>query len=50
MATVVQRLQKFLRSPEGKKVVDQGKRELQKPENQARVKKAFSRLTKGRRG
>jgi hypothetical protein len=49
MATVVKKLQNFLRSPQGKKVVDTGKRELKKPENQARVKKAFSRLTGKRR-
>jgi len=48
MATVVQRLQKFLRSPQGRKVVEKGKEELAKPENQARARKAFDRL-RGRR-
>jgi len=48
MATLMQRLQKFLRSPQGQRVIDQGRRQLAKPENQARARKLLSRL-QGRR-
>ena len=44
----MQRLQKFLRSPQGQRVIDQGRRQLAKPENQARARKLLSRL-QGRR-
>jgi hypothetical protein len=46
--TLTQRLQKFLRSPQGQRVIDQGRRQLAKPENQARLRRALSRL-QGRR-
>jgi len=48
MATISQRLQQFLRSPQGQRLVQQGQRQLAKPENQARLRKALSRL-QGRR-
>jgi hypothetical protein len=48
MATIVQRLQKFLRGPQGQRLVQQGQRQLAKPENQARLRKALARLP-GRR-
>jgi len=44
----MQRLQKFLRSPQGQRVIDQGRRQLAKPENQARARKLLSRI-QGRR-
>jgi len=48
MATLAQRLQRFLRSPQGQRVIDQGRRQLAKPENQARLRRALARL-QGRR-
>ena len=44
MATLMQRLQTFLRSPQGQKLVQQGQRQLAKPENQARLHKIVNRL------
>ena len=44
MATLMQRLQMFLRSPKGQRLVQQGQRQLAKPENQARLRKIAARL------
>jgi hypothetical protein len=49
MATLMQRLQKFLRSPQGQRLVQQGQRQLAKPENQARLRKLATRLQTRRR-
>jgi len=48
MATLMQRLQMFLRSPKGQRIVQQGQRQLAKPENQARLRRIATRL-QGRR-
>jgi len=48
MATLMQRLQMFLRSPRGQKLVQQGQRQLAKPENQAKLRRIATRL-QGRR-
>jgi predicted house-cleaning NTP pyrophosphatase (Maf/HAM1 superfamily) len=48
MATLMQRLQRFLSSPQGQRVIEQGRRQLAKPENQDRARKLLSRL-QGRR-
>ncbi|MEV6630790.1 hypothetical protein AB0M54_08565 [Actinoplanes sp. NPDC051470] len=48
MATLMQRLQKFLRSPQGQRIVEQGRRQAAKPENQARARRLLARL-QGRR-
>lgn len=48
MATLMQRLQKFLRSPQGQRIVDQGRRQMAKPENQARARRLLSKF-QGRR-
>jgi len=48
MATLMQRLQKFLRSPQGQRMVDQGRRQMAKPENQARARRLLNKL-QGRR-
>jgi hypothetical protein len=45
----MQRLQKFLRSPQGQRIVQQGQRQLAKPENQARLRKLATRLQRRRR-
>ncbi|BCJ51175.1 hypothetical protein Asp14428_26500 [Actinoplanes sp. NBRC 14428] len=49
MATLMQRLQQFLRSPQGQRVVQQGRRQLAKPENQARLRKLATRFQSRRR-
>jgi hypothetical protein len=49
MATLMQRLQTFLRSPRGQKLVQQGQKQLAKPENQARLKKLFTKAQQRRR-
>ncbi|MCP3781999.1 MULTISPECIES: hypothetical protein [Micromonospora] len=47
--SLVQRLSAFLRSPRGQQLVDRGRRELAKPENQARLKQLATRLSSRRR-
>ena len=49
MATLMQRLQTFLRSPQGQKLVQQGQRQLAKPENQARLRKLATKIQNRRR-
>jgi hypothetical protein len=49
MPTLVQRLQTFLRSPRGQKLVQQGQRQLAKPENQAKLRKLATRFQDRRR-
>lgn len=49
MATLAQRVSTFLRSPRGRQLVDQGRRQLAKPENQRRLRGLFDRLQKRRR-
>ena len=48
MATLMQRVQMFLRGPKGQKLVQQGQRQLAKPENQAKLRKIATKL-QGRR-
>ncbi|MEV4704907.1 hypothetical protein [Actinoplanes sp. NPDC049316] len=49
MPTLMQRVQKFLRSPQGQRLVDQGRRQLAKPENQARLRRLATRIQSRRR-
>ena len=49
MATLAQRVRAFFQSPQGQQLVDQGRRQLAKPENQRRLRGLFSRLQKRRR-
>jgi hypothetical protein len=49
MATLMQRLQRFLRSPQGQRMIQQGRRQLAKPENQAKARRLLSRLQQRRR-
>ncbi|GGN68639.1 hypothetical protein GCM10010112_33240 [Actinoplanes lobatus] len=44
MPTITQRIQAFLNSPRGRQIVDRGRRELAKPENQARLRNLLTRL------
>lgn len=48
MATLSQRLRTFLAGPQGQRLIDQGRRQLAKPENQARLRTLLTRL-QGRR-
>jgi len=49
MATLAQRVRTFLQSPQGRRLVDQGRHQLAKPENQRRLRGLFSRLQNRRR-
>jgi predicted naringenin-chalcone synthase len=49
MASLAQRIQAFLRSPAGRRVIDQGQRQLAKPENQQKLRRLVARLQGGRR-
>jgi predicted house-cleaning NTP pyrophosphatase (Maf/HAM1 superfamily) len=48
MPSLMQRLQKFLGSPQGQKIVREGQRQLAKPENQAKARRLLEKL-QGRR-
>ncbi|SCF32813.1 hypothetical protein GA0074696_4479 [Micromonospora purpureochromogenes] len=47
--SLVQRIRTFLRSPRGQQLVDRGRRELAKPENQAKLRQVANRLSSRRR-
>jgi hypothetical protein len=49
MATLMQRLQMFLRSPQGQRIVQQGQRQLAKPENQERLRRLATKIQSRRR-
>ena len=44
MASLSQRLRAFLASPQGKRVVEQGQRELAKPEYQRKLRELLAKL------
>jgi len=44
MATLQQRIRAFLTSPQGKRLIEQGERQLAKPENQRRLRDMITRL------
>ncbi|MBE1488775.1 hypothetical protein H4W31_004413 [Plantactinospora soyae] len=48
MASLVQRIQMFLRSPKGRQLIDRGRREMAKPSNQHRMRQIMAKL-RGRR-
>lgn len=48
MASILNRLRAFARTPKGQRLVAQAQRELSKPSNQQKLRKLSSRL-KGRR-
>jgi hypothetical protein len=50
MPTLMQRLQKFLHSPQGQRIVREGQRQLAKPENQAKARRLLAKLQGRRRG
>jgi len=45
----MQRLQKFLGSPQGQRIIQQGQRQLAKPENQAKARRLLAKLQGHRR-
>ncbi|MFI5491939.1 hypothetical protein [Actinoplanes sp. NPDC051859] len=49
MPTLLQRLQTFLRSPQGQRLIQQGQQQLAKPENRAKLQKLATRFTNRRR-
>jgi hypothetical protein len=49
MPTVSQRFREFLNGPRGKRLIEQGQRQLAKPENQQKVRRVLDRLRAGRK-
>jgi hypothetical protein len=47
--SLAQRIKRFLASPQGKRLIEQGQRELAKPATQRKLRDLVSRLTRGRR-
>lgn len=47
--SLMQRITAFLRSPRGQQLVDRGRREMAKPQNQERLRKIATRLSSTRR-
>jgi hypothetical protein len=46
--SIIQRIMRFLQSPNGRRVVDMGRRELSKPTNQEKLRRLASRARGGR--
>jgi hypothetical protein len=44
MATLSQRIQRFLTSPQGRRLVAEGRRQLAKPENQRKLRQVLGRF------
>ena len=44
MPTLSERLRAFLSSPRGKRLIEQGRQQLAKPENQQKARKLLGRL------
>jgi hypothetical protein len=44
MATLMQRVRAFLNSPQGKRMIAEGQRQIAKPENQRRVRQLIARF------
>jgi len=49
MASLVQKLRTFLSSPQGRRIVSEGRRQLAKPENQTKLRAMLARFRGGRR-
>jgi hypothetical protein len=49
MPTIAQRVRAFLQSPRGRQAIDQGRRQLAKPENQRRLRGLLDRARGGQR-
>jgi hypothetical protein len=44
MATLQQRIRAFLTSPQGKRLIAEGERQIAKPENQRRLRQVIARF------
>jgi hypothetical protein len=44
MATLQQRIRAFLNSPQGKRLIAEGQRQIAKPENQRRLRQVIARF------
>jgi hypothetical protein len=49
MSPFVQKIRTFLNSPQGRRMVSEGQRQLAKPENQRRLRQMLTRLRGGHR-
>jgi hypothetical protein len=49
MATLQQRIRAFMNSPQGKRLIAEGQRQLAKPENQRRLREVVTRFRSRRR-
>jgi hypothetical protein len=49
MASLADRIRKFVSSPQGRRLIDQAQRELAKPSNQRKLRELAARLTRRRR-
>lgn len=49
MARLTDKIARFIRSPQGQKMIAEGKRFAAKPENQRKLEQLRQRLMKGRR-
>jgi predicted house-cleaning NTP pyrophosphatase (Maf/HAM1 superfamily) len=49
MPSLMQRLQKFLATPQGQRMVREGQRQLAKPENQAKARRLLAKLQSRRK-
>ncbi|MFG1951528.1 hypothetical protein [Micromonospora sp. NPDC048830] len=48
MSALVQRISRFLRSPQGQRLVERGRRELAKPDTQRKLRQLATRLSSRR--
>jgi hypothetical protein len=49
MPTMSERLSAFLRGPKGQRLIEQGRQQLAKPENQQKLRRLLTRLQSRRR-
>ncbi|MFC7550424.1 hypothetical protein [Plantactinospora sp. GCM10030261] len=47
--SILQRITLFLRSPRGQQLIDRGRREMAKPQNQAKLRQIAGRFSQKRR-
>ena len=48
MASMTQRIRAFLNGPQGRRLVDQGQRQLSKPSNQQKLRRLLARFQQRR--
>ena len=46
--SLIQRIKRFLASPQGRRLMDEGQRQLAKPENQRKLRDLVARLSRRR--